>query len=166
MADEVIKKVKINQEDLPTINSITEKYDVRYRIVSEDKNRTSHWSPIINIDPQYTYVSGNISIVSSAITTVVWDAVTVKIGNNIIRQAKDYDVWVKWSKAAGNGDFNYVQRVSGNSISLVHPTTFFINGIDQADAPNRVTVEIYLKGQPITRDSINLLVYSPAIHTI
>jgi len=166
MADEVIKKVKINQEDLPTINRITEKYDVRYRIVSEDKNRTSHWSPIINIDPQYTYVSGNVSIVSSAITTVVWDAVTVKIGNNIIRQAKDYDVWVKWSKAAGNGDFNYVQRVSGNSISLVHPTTFFINGIDQADAPNRVTVEIYLKGQPITRDSINLLVYSPAIHTI
>jgi hypothetical protein len=166
MADEVIKKVKINQDDLPTINSITEKYDVRYRIVSEDKNRTSHWSPIINIDPQYTYVSGNISIVSSAITTVAWDTVTVKIGNNVIRQAKDYDVWVKWSKAPGDGDWNYIQRVSGNSISLVHPSTFYINGIDQVDAPNRVTIEIYLKGQPTTRDSTNLLVYTPAIHTI
>ena len=166
MAEEVIKKIKITQDSLPTINSITGKYDVRYRIVSEDKNRTSHWSPIINIDPQYTYVSGNISIASSGLTTVAWDTVTIKIGTQVIRQAKDYDVWVKWSKAAGNGDWNYVQRVSGNSISLVHPDTFYINGVDQVDAPNRITIEIYLKGEPITRDSTNLLVYSPAIHTI
>ena len=136
MADEVIKKVKISQDSLPTINSITGKYDVRYRIVSEDKNRTSHWSPIINIDPQYTYVSGNITIASSGLTTVAWDTVTIKIGTQVIRQAKDYDVWVKWSRAAGNGDWIYVQRVSGNSISLVHPTTFYINGVDQALAPN------------------------------
>ena len=166
MADEVIKKVKISQEDLPTINSITGKYDVRYRVISEDKNRTSHWSPIINISPDYTYVSGNIFIASSGLTTVAWDTVTVKIGTQVIRQAKDYDVWVKWSKAAGNGDWNYVQRISGNSISLVHPTTFYINGVDQASAPNRVTVEIYLKGEPVTRNSVNLLVYSPAMHTI
>jgi hypothetical protein len=140
MANEVIKKIKLSQDNLPTINSITGKYDVRYRVVSEDKNRTSHWSPIINIDPNYIYVAGNISIVSSGITTVAWDTVTVKIGTNIIGQAKDYDVWVKWSKAAGLGDFNYVQRISGNSITLVHPTTFYINGVDQEQSPNRVTV--------------------------
>jgi hypothetical protein len=166
MAEEVIKKAKITQDSLPTINSITGKYDVRYRIVSEDKNRTSHWSPIINIDPQYIYVSGNISIASSNITTVAWDAVTIKIGDQVIRQAKDYDVWVKWSKAAGNGDWIYIERVSSNSITLVHPLTFYIDGVDQEESPNRVTVEIYLKGEPITRDSANLLVYSPAIHTI
>jgi hypothetical protein len=166
MANEVIKKVKVEQDSLPTLSSLTEKYDVRYRIVSEDKNRTSHWSPIVTIDPQYVYVSGNISIVSSGITTVAWDTVTIKIGTQIIRQAKDYDVWVKWSRAAGNGDWNYVQRISGNSISLVHPSTFYINGVDQAQAPNRITVEVYLKGEPITRDSTNLLVYSPAMHTI
>ena len=166
MADEVIKKIKITQDSLPTINSITEKYDVRYRIVSEDKNRTSHWSPIINIDPQYIYVPGNITIVSSGITTVAWDTVTIKIGTKVIRQAKDYDVWVKWSRSAGLGDWNYVQRISGNSISLVHPTTFYINGVNQALAPNRITVEIYLKGEPITRDTTNLRVYNPAMHTI
>jgi hypothetical protein len=166
MAEEVIKKIKITQDNLPTINSITEKYDIRYRVISEDKNRTSHWSPIINIDPQYTYVSGNISISSSALTTVAWDAVTIKIGDQVIRQAKDYDVWVKWSKADGAGDFVYVERISTNSIILVHPTTFYIDGVDQEESPNRVTVEVYLKGQPITRDSVNLLVYSPAMHTI
>lgn len=166
MTNEIIKKVRVLQQDLPTINSITEKYDVRYRIVSEDKNRVSHWSPTITLNPQYTYVAGNISIVSSGITTVVWDSVTIKIGNQTIRQAKDYDVWVKWSKAAGTGDWNYAQRISGNSISLVHPTTFYINGVDQEESPNRLTVEVYLKGEPITRQSTNLLVYSPAMHTI
>ena len=166
MMAEVIKKAKVSQDSLPAINSISETYDVRYRVISEDKNRTSHWSPIVTLDPGYDYVSGNISIISSGITTVAWDTVTIKIGNQIIRQAKDYDVWVKWSKAAGNGDWNYVQRISGNSISLVHPTTFYINGVDQTEAPNRITVEIYLKGEPITRDSTNLLVYSPAMHTI
>ena len=166
MADQNIKKFIIKQDDLPTIDSLTQKFNVRYRIISEDKNRLSHWSPIISIDPQYTYVPGNITIVSSGITTVAWDTVTIKIGATTIRQAKDYDVWVKWSKAAGLGDWNYVQRISGNSINLVHPTTFYINGINQAQTPNRVTVEIYLKGEPITRDSANLLVYDPAMHTI
>jgi len=166
MENETIKKVRVEQDNLPTINSTTEKYDIRYRIVSEDKNRTSHWSPIVTLDPQYIYVPGNITIVSSGITTVAWDTVTVKIGTQVIRQAKDYDVWVKWSRAAGNGDWNYVQRISGNSINLVHPTTFYINGVDQTQAPNRVTVEVYLKGEPITRDSANLLVYNPAMHTI
>jgi hypothetical protein len=166
MAEEVIKKVKVGQDILPTINSITERYDVRYRVVSEDKNRTSHWSPIINIDPQYIYVPGNVTIVSSTVTTVVWDPVTIKIGTQVIRQAKDYDIWVKWSRAAGVGDWKYAERISGTSISLVHPTTFYIDGVDQALAPNRITVEIYLKGEPITRDTTNLRVYNPAIHTI
>ena len=166
MANEIIKKIKINSDSLPTINSITGKYDIRYRVISEDKNRTSHWSPIVSLDPQYTYPPGNINIVSSGITTVAWDTVTIKIGTQVIAQAKDYDVWVKWSRAAGSGDWNYVQRVSGNSISLVHPTTFYINGVNQALAPNRVTIEIYLKGEPITRDTTNLRVYNPAMHMI
>jgi hypothetical protein len=166
MANENIKKVRVQQDSLPTINSITEKYDVRYRVISEDKNRVSHWSPIVTLNPEYIYTSGNITIASSTLTTAAWDTVTVKIGTQTIRQAKDYDVWVKWSKAAGDGDFNYVQRISGNSITLVHPTTFFINGVDQEEAPNRITIEVYLKGEPISRTSTNLLVYSPAIHTI
>ena len=166
MANEIIKKIKILQKDLPTINSITEKYDIRYRVVSEDKNRTSQWSPIVNIDPEYIYVPGNISISSSNITTVAWDSVSINIGANTIRKAKEYDIWVKWSKAAGLGDWNYIERVSTNSITLVHPTTFYINGVDQSETPNRVTIEIYLKGEPITRDSTNLLVYNPAMHTI
>jgi len=166
MSNEVIKKVKVLQADLPTIKSSDESYDVRYRIVSEDKNRQSHWSPIFSIQPDYTYVSGNISINSSGLTTVAWDPVTIKIDTTVVRQAKDYDVWVKWSKTNANGDWIYAERTSGTSISLVHPTTYFFNGVNQAQAPNKLTVEVYLKGTPVSRAYNNLLVYSPAIHTI
>ena len=166
MSNEIIKKVKVLQADLPTIKSADESYDVRYRIVSEDKNRQSHWSPIFNIQPNYTYVPGNIRINSAGLTTVAWDPVTVKIGTTVVRQAKDYDVWVKWSKSNADGDWIYAERISGTSISLVHPTTYFLNGVNQAQAPDRLTVEIYLKGTPVSRDYNNLLVYSPAIHTI
>lgn len=43
---EVIKKVIIPLSELPADSPILDGYLVRFRIVSEDKNRTSHWSPI------------------------------------------------------------------------------------------------------------------------
>jgi len=164
---EIIKKVKISKDNLPTINSITGAYSVRYRIISEDKNRTSAWSSVYSVDPNYTYVSGKINISSSSGSVrVAWDPVTIKIGANTIRQAKDYDIWVKWSKSDGIGDWKYADRVATNTATLVVPDTFFINGVDQSDTPNRITVEVYLKGDPITREYDSLLVYEPAIHTV
>lgn len=164
---EIIKKAKISKDDLPTINSITGTYSVRYRVISEDKSRTSAWSSVYSIDPNYTYVTGDIKIASSSGTVrVVWDPVTVKIGTNTIRQAKDYDIWVKWSKEDGMGDWKYADRVSTNSANFVVPDTFFINGVDQSFTPNRVKVEIYLKGDPITREYDSLLVHAPGMHTV
>jgi hypothetical protein len=43
------KKVTIEKKDLPPLTSNGE-YLIRYRIISEDKNRTSHWSPIYTLD--------------------------------------------------------------------------------------------------------------------
>jgi hypothetical protein len=164
---EIIKKAKVLKENLPPISSIDGTYSARYRIISEDKNRTSSWSSVYKIDPNYTYVPGKINISSSSgVVRVAWDSVAIKIGTNIIRQAKDYDIFVKWSKSGGIGDWNYVERVSTNSTSFVVPDTFFINGVDEADAPNRVTVEVYLVGEPVTREYTTLRVYNPAMHTI
>jgi len=62
MVDSGIKKVVILKENLPSIiktSTLTSSsiargdgfaYNVRYRIVSEDKNRLSHWSKIYNIN--------------------------------------------------------------------------------------------------------------------
>ena len=164
---EIIKKARVAKELLPAINSITGKYSIRYRIVSEDKNRTSAWSSVYSVDPNYTYVPGKINISSSSgVVNVAWDSVTIKIGTNVIRQAKDYDIFVKWSKSDGIGDWNYLERISTNSTILVVPDTFFINGVDQSFTPNRVTVEVYLIGEPVTRDYTALRVYNPAMHTV
>ena len=68
MADANIKKVIVPKVDLPAIFSNNFSYNVRFRVVSEDKNRVSHWSSIYSIDAtnsisgssnklQYSYVS-------------------------------------------------------------------------------------------------------------
>jgi hypothetical protein len=164
---EIIKKAKILKESLPPVSSITGDYSVRYRIISEDKNRTSSWSSVYSVDPNYTYVPGKINVSSSSgVVRVTWDSVTIKIEANTIRQAKDYDIFVKWSKADGVGDWKYVERITTNSTSFVVPDTFFINGVDQSFTPNRITVEVYLVGEPVTRDYTALRVYNPAMHTV
>lgn len=164
---EIIKKAKISKDNLPPISSISGEYSIRYRVISDDKNRTSSWSQIFSVNPDYTYVSGKINIAaSSGVVRVSWDPVIIKIEESVISQAKDYDIYTRWSKTNNLGDWNYVERISSNSTSFVIPDTFFINGVDQEHVPNRITIEIYLKGEPITREYSALRVYSPAMHTV
>ena len=73
MADASIKKAIIKKALLPAIDSNNVGYVFRYRVVSEDKNRTSQWSPInIVEDNSITSVNGALQI-SQTITTAVWD---------------------------------------------------------------------------------------------
>jgi hypothetical protein len=51
MPDRGIKKAIIQSTNLPEPLISQGQYLVRYRIVSEDRNRRSHWSPIYYIDP-------------------------------------------------------------------------------------------------------------------
>jgi hypothetical protein len=73
MADLSIKRAIIKKALLPAIDSDNVGYIFRYRVVSEDKNRTSQWSPVnIVADDTITGVIGALQI-SQTITTVVWD---------------------------------------------------------------------------------------------
>jgi hypothetical protein len=73
MTDSGIKKAIIKKALLPAIDSDNVGYIFRYRVVSEDKNRTSQWSPVNIVgDDTITGVSGALQI-SQTITTVVWD---------------------------------------------------------------------------------------------
>lgn len=72
MADKGIKKIIIKKSNLPALDSDNVGYIFKYRIVSEDKNRTSQWSPInILVNDSIVPVSGAINI-SPTITTAVW----------------------------------------------------------------------------------------------
>lgn len=74
MVDANIKKLRIPKSNLPPIDSDTLKYNIRYRIISDDRNRSSHWSPIYNTDGTQIFgTSGALSITESIITAVWGD---------------------------------------------------------------------------------------------
>ena len=74
MADAGIKKVIIKKASLPALDSNKIGYIFKYRIVSEDKNRTSQWSPInLVLDNSITSVAGTVQVSSSVISTVWGD---------------------------------------------------------------------------------------------
>ena len=86
----VLKKAIIQKQFLPPVDSENSAYLVRYRIVSDDKNRVSHWSP--------TFVTGAVPVqsvngalsVTSSIITAVW-------GDELNRPK--YDVFVGFDGA-------------------------------------------------------------------
>jgi hypothetical protein len=67
------KIFRIPKNQLPPVDYNNE-YSVRFRIVSQDKNRLSHWSPIFLVEslPKIN-VSGDLSVTSSIITAVWGD---------------------------------------------------------------------------------------------
>lgn len=154
--EEVVKKFKTPNAQLPPISAENQGYSVRYRVISSDRNRTSHWSPVYLLQPGYTFVPGDIQFYKAgSIASVVWDAVEItKIEDAktySIRKALEYDFWVRWDRGGGDGDWIYKERIETTSLSLPIPSTYTVNGTVQPSAPNRMSIEIYLKGEPVER---------------
>ena len=119
-----VKKAIILKSALPAIDSDTAAYAVRYRIVSEDKNRTSHWSPIfVTNSIAIESVSGALSI-TETIITAVW-------GDEVNRPS--YDVFVKFD----SGSFAY------HGTSTVHSYSFLNTGTTSVHV--KIQVSSYIK---------------------
>lgn len=72
MSNPIVKKVIIKKQDLPAFNGVSQNYLVRYRIVSEDKNRSSHWSPYYSlVNPQSEQVNCSVQIIENSVT-MIW----------------------------------------------------------------------------------------------
>lgn len=89
MADSGIKKVIIQKKNLPSVFGTDNKYIVRYRIVSEDRNRVSHWSPQYKLSPNTVQAINYAMSVDTSlnIITLVWAQV---------QDLSEYDIYVKW----------------------------------------------------------------------
>jgi hypothetical protein len=87
------QKIIVPREDLPPVSKLSDGsygYVMRYRIVSEDQNRFSHWAPIRELAvPEPTLVAGDV-LVNGSIAQVVW-------GDEEDRP--NYDVFVKFDEA-------------------------------------------------------------------
>ena len=110
MADANIKKTRILKSTLPPIDSDTLKYNTRYRIISEDRNRTSHWSPIYNSDgTDVIATSGAVSKTGNVVTAVWGDE----------NDFPEYDVFVKFD----SNDFFYHGKSKVHSYSFLKTGT-------------------------------------------
>jgi hypothetical protein len=110
MPDANIKKTRILKSALPPIDSDTLKYNARYRVISEDKNRTSHWSPIYNSDGVDLIVtSGAVSRAGNVITAVWEDQ----------NDFPEYDIFVKFD----SNDFFYHGKAKVHSYSFLKTGT-------------------------------------------
>jgi hypothetical protein len=97
--DNNIKVATVLKEDLPAFSSNALGYFVRYRVVSKDKNRSSHWSPY------YFLLKGTIQKVPCSVTVtgtsptkainMVWQHPKVSTDSNEISIFKEYDIYLK-----------------------------------------------------------------------
>jgi hypothetical protein len=116
---ENLKKAKIPVSDIPVVDSENQ-YIVRYRVVSEDKNRVSHWSQFLKV-PGPTInpnSSGAVSVTIKDITVSWFDS--PKRGS--------YDIFVKYGtgvslEAATFGDYTYSGSSNSQTYTFLNPPT-------------------------------------------
>jgi hypothetical protein len=152
MVDAGIKQIKINKTEFPLVQLTTTyneslsrdevqglHYDFRYRVVSQDKNRFSHWSEIIrypmpDVTTPFPYTgSPRFSITKAGnpeVITAVWsfpgDSESPSDYVKFFRDATQYDVWIRWNNNnttdlnnVGWTDWEYETTVSSNNFSIL-----------------------------------------------
>jgi hypothetical protein len=154
MVDAGIKQIRIKKSEFPlvqfttTYNDLLSReevaalhYDFRYRVVSEDKNRSSHWSEIIrypmpDVTTPFPFTATNRFSISdtnttdSKLITAVWsfpgDSENPSDYVKFFRDTTQYDVWIRWNNNnttdlndAGWTLWEYEATISSNSFSIL-----------------------------------------------
>lgn len=111
-ADSGIRKVIIPKSSLPEISGENQNYVVRFRVVSEDKNRSSHWSTKYRLPvPSVTQIDYRVAVdQSNQMITSVWvpDPGT----------RSEFDVYVKWD----NEEWQFLSTVFTTTYSTIIKT--------------------------------------------
>lgn len=132
---EIVKKVIVPQNELPAIGKILGKYIVRYRIISEDRNRLSHWSPsyVLETTPLPEIQHKVSKDTSNEAVEVFWTPPST-LGLNLL------DVYVKW----GSGDWEYATNLS---------STYYKVSIPNGATSVRVAVQVPTKDKVRLEDA-------------
>jgi hypothetical protein len=120
-----IKKARVKPENLPPIIVTTDaaevgKYYLRYRVVSEDGNRRSAWSPVkIVTAADFSTTTVNLNAVSDGTKFILsWTSPHVYMTK--------YDIYVAWSSNSGSTytSYSYEGRSTGSSFVIDIPATY------------------------------------------
>lgn len=124
MADKNIKKSVIKNKDLPPFSGKTGKIRLRYRIISEDRNRLSHWSkihevalPIIPSPEPYTMIVQETDNPNFYEVTIRWNLISFIELAVIV----DYDIFIKTNTAVGEptvSEYSFFESVAGGPRSV------------------------------------------------
>ena len=122
---QVIKKSIVQRASLPPVSGESGSYILRFRIVSEDRNRTSHWSPLFEVSS--TQVDPNQ-------TNLYLDVLTSsKTGNKTLNAIwtlpefydnSSFDIYVRWlgsNYETETYDWQYVGTKQDTEFSTVIP---------------------------------------------
>lgn len=149
MVDQNIKKVRILKKDLPNYIGNNDElfYQMRYRVISEDKNRSSHWSPIHKLGSTSTFDEVGFNIEDIAGTSIPhnviintpvylagisWTMPALLITNpnseeKILQEQqasiKNFDVYVQWKTGGSYGIWTWVGTSQGTQYSMTYPST-------------------------------------------
>lgn len=155
------KIIRIPYTSLPEFNIITENYQIRYRLKSDDGNKTSAWSPIYSINPEFVYIQGDFEEPGHLImqkhtgyVTSSWDSVSIYRDSILLGRLANYDLWAQYAENAGANpsEWIYKERVSTTSLNENIPATYIdSNGISRT--PKWLRIEIYRPGRPVARYS-------------
>jgi hypothetical protein len=127
MAISGIKKVVIKKDNLPPIGP-DNNYSFRYRIISSDKNRTSHWSPIYSvIAPQAENVDGSVEISQKGVQVYWTDP---ENGND----KEAYDIFVSFDDA----EYFHHGEAFSHGYSFLNPGAVKVNIIIQLQGIKKV----------------------------
>jgi hypothetical protein len=147
MVDSNIKKNIILKKDLPSLigNNTDLNYEIRYRVISEDKNRVSHWSPINTLgadttgdetgfdpsDPLETSIPYNTLIKNSDhVAEISWTMPSLLITNPTAEEKilqknqaaiKQFDVYVQWQEGSVDSEWIWVGTSEGTRFSINFP---------------------------------------------
>ena len=106
------QKVRVPRTDLPEVSRLSDGtygYVVRYRIISEDQNRFSHWSPIreLTMPPVIPAQDGGV-VINGNIVQAAWVDE---------EERSNYDVFVKFN----DGEYSYHGTTAVPQYSLLAP---------------------------------------------
>jgi hypothetical protein len=156
MVDAGIKKVTIKNQEFPALVKLTDDtygHFLRYRIVSEDKNRFSHWSKmtpltVFSADSLPPQVSGALNLTDSSIA-IVWD-------DEVNRPR--YDIFVKFyfvvNKASLTDNIAKVHTTVNHN--LVVGDTVIVSGVNSVFNGEFVITEVTLDTISYAKTNTNI----------
>ena len=147
MVDKGIKKIKILKKNLPPVNS-ENKHVLRYRVVSDDLNRTSAWSKIYYVDS--VPINGLTAEITKNAVTVSPVAGTISVRTADFYGRAKLDIFIKY----GSNSYSYHGTTNETILSGGTTTTTYTFANTASAA---TTLRIAVQPEGITKERITAL---------